>query len=189
MRPHIAVLILAVAHRTTAGNGVNTPAAIQSQGFISNCLGFIPAAAGDTCYGIAQREGLSLSDLIAYNPQLGGVDGCAENLIAGLWYCIKTIDAAATVTSPPPPLPKTTPPPSPSCDVNSCYRGFVVATSAAIPSQSSFCEGYLATANPETDHGKIAGIPAMVKTCGAPAELSKYCSCWNAGAITAKPRP
>ena len=86
--------------------------------------------------------------------------------------------------------PKETPPPkltdSGDCGVPTRCRGvFAKAVGRASLSQSTWCAGYLATVNPETDPSKVAGMPNAVRMdCRPPAEVSKYCACWQLGLVT-----
>ena len=209
MKTHI-LAILSGCCAVLATTGINTPLAIHP-GIVSNCLSFTPCALGDTCIGIASREGITLNQLIAYNPALGNTRQCDQNLRWGLWYCKQATESPPPPPPPPPPAttraaeappkkteaprrteapPKQTPPPRLTdpgdCSVPTPCRGvFAKAVGLASLSQSTWCAGYLATINTETDHSKVAGMPnAVRRDCKPPQEVSKYCACWQLGLVT-----
>lgn len=62
---------------TSTGSGVSTPTPTQT-GMASNCNRYYRVVSGDTCDSIATSQGLSLTDLYAWNQALG--DTCS-----GLW--------------------------------------------------------------------------------------------------------
>ncbi|KAK1625448.1 hypothetical protein BDP81DRAFT_474374 [Colletotrichum phormii] len=66
-----------LATSTRAGNGVATPTPIQ-EGMTNSCKTFHLVVAGDTCYDIAAKAGIALSNFYAWNPAVGS--SCA-----GLW--------------------------------------------------------------------------------------------------------
>ncbi len=195
MKRYTAAIAIALTGCASAGNGVNTPAAIQSDGFIDNCQTFISVAAGDTCWGIVQRQGMSLDDFLSYNPQLNGANGCAENLIAGLSYCIKTINQpqppttkAATASQ----VGSSTPTPDDSAAAGADVR----TRQRLLPAPSSWprwlpprrrAPGARATSARRTRRRtptRSPAFPSWPRHVVAPAELSEYCACWNAGYLT-----
>ncbi|KAL3430401.1 hypothetical protein BDV09DRAFT_189289 [Aspergillus tetrazonus] len=68
---------------TTTGNGIFTPTPTLP-GMVKNCDAFYLVKSGDGCAAIASSKGISLSQLYAWNPNLGS--DCS-----GLWsdYCNK----------------------------------------------------------------------------------------------------
>ncbi|KAI0806567.1 carbohydrate-binding module family 50 protein [Xylaria sp. FL0064] len=69
---------------TTPGNGISTPMHVQT-GIASNCNRFYLVQNGDICDTIAAAEGISVSDLYAWNPAVG-VNTC-KDLDMGDYIC------------------------------------------------------------------------------------------------------
>lgn len=167
-----------------------TPLPVQS-GFPSGCTDFAMAYPGDTCESLAIKNRLALFQFLAFNPQIGGISGCPQNVAAWNWYCIgsgsppapRTTLVTTTVPysappasinsiSPPPttaaPSPTTTQAPSPtavtSCRINDCFRAFKqVPSGLARSSQSSWCTSILGADPPITEpsYTDFPGIPAL----------------------------
>lgn len=64
-----------------------TPLPVQS-GFPSGCTDFAMAYPGDTCESLAIKNRLAVFQFLAFNPQIGGISGCPQNVAAWNWYCI-----------------------------------------------------------------------------------------------------
>lgn len=75
---------------------INTPELIQSEGFVGNCAGFTQAGNGDTCWGIAERNGMKLDAFLKLNPQIENSAACSTKVWPGHYYCVHTKDEAAT---------------------------------------------------------------------------------------------
>lgn len=190
--------------RPATAQQINTPSPIQP-GFVTNCAGFTPAAAGDTCWGLAQGNGIGLNAFLSMNPQVHGIQGCGQSIWSGYHYCVNTETPTATTfyeantpppppattLPPPPPPPQTTPPPPPpppaTCDSDTdCYRAFRDAVPRVQPSQSSWCAGVLATPVAAADMAAFTGAPGLVAAkCTGDAHLwvTSLCGCWMAGTI------
>ena len=69
---------------TTTTTSVATPSPTQS-GMVSNCDAFYLVASGDTCTTVAQKEGVSVTDIVSWNPDVG--TGCT-NLWLGYYICV-----------------------------------------------------------------------------------------------------
>ncbi|KAL3486232.1 hypothetical protein BJX62DRAFT_228928 [Aspergillus germanicus] len=80
---------------TTAGNGIATPTPTLP-GMVANCDAFYLVKAGDGCAAIASSKGISLSQLYAWNTNLG-------TMCTGLWaeyyVCVSIIGVAPTTTT------------------------------------------------------------------------------------------
>jgi len=79
-----AMVALTAGSRTATRAAVSTPTPFQA-GMIANCTSFYRVVANDTCNGIAMTQGISLSDLYAWNPALGSSCG---SLDAGSNVCV-----------------------------------------------------------------------------------------------------
>lgn len=80
----------------TKTTGVATPTPIQT-GTASNCDDFYLVQSGDTCDIIAAAEGISVSDLYAWNPAVG-VNTC-RTLLAGYYICVGVKGSSTTTTT------------------------------------------------------------------------------------------
>ncbi|PWY92304.1 hypothetical protein BO70DRAFT_391720 [Aspergillus heteromorphus CBS 117.55] len=72
---------------STTATAVATPSPTQS-GMVGNCGAFYLVATGDTCTTIAQKEGVSVQNIISWNPAVG--TGCT-NLWWGYYICVGTL--------------------------------------------------------------------------------------------------
>ena len=202
-------ILFAFYGTTLALEAISTPLP-HSPGMVSNCLDFTPVAKGDTCWGIAQRSGITVEQFIALNPALGSAEQCAFTLLWGQWYCTragaapkptkpadaprktdqpKKTEAPKKTDSPPPtktPPPKGTPllKDTNVCKTaNVCRGAFVKVPPPKIASQSQWCAGYLATTNTAAP-ADIKDVPVLVgMECPNSAEVSTYCACWQGGFI------
>lgn len=79
---------------TKAGNGVTTPAPIQT-GMVSNCHKFHFVETGQTCAIVAAKYSISVADFTKWNP-------AAKSDCSGLWgntyACVGIIGGTATTT-------------------------------------------------------------------------------------------
>ncbi|KAI0191405.1 hypothetical protein EV127DRAFT_338251 [Xylaria flabelliformis] len=82
---------------TTPGNGISTPTPVQT-GIASNCNRFYLVQSGDICDTIAAAEGISVSDLYAWNPAVG-VNTC-KYLYPGDYICIGVVSFSITTAAP-----------------------------------------------------------------------------------------
>ncbi|KAH7376631.1 hypothetical protein B0T11DRAFT_346723 [Plectosphaerella cucumerina] len=89
---------------TAPGNGIPTPSPIQ-EGMVSNCNKFIFTKNTDDCYTLSVAHGITVEQVIAYNPAFGPTCG---NLWGGHYACIGVVG----MTIPPPATTTTTRPPS-----------------------------------------------------------------------------
>ncbi|KAL2211785.1 hypothetical protein CC79DRAFT_1378678 [Sarocladium strictum] len=90
---------------TVPGNGIETPEPTQP-GMVDNCEGFDFVNKGDTCAIITKRNGITLAQLVLWNPSI-------ESDCTGLWLnvnvCVKTIGFQAPTTTNKPPTTTTGP--------------------------------------------------------------------------------
>lgn len=107
--PQILYSLLSTALLIKAERFTLTPTPVQS-GLPAGCTDFAQAIPGDTCDSFAFKNHLAVFQFLAFNPQIGGLSGCPQNLYAWNWYCIGPNDgsgtetvrpAAATVIAPP----------------------------------------------------------------------------------------
>ncbi|KAI1354385.1 carbohydrate-binding module family 50 protein [Xylaria sp. FL0043] len=83
---------------TTSGNGISTPTPVQT-GIASNCNRFYLVQNGDICDTIAAAEGISVSDLYAWNPAVG-INTC-KDLDVGDYICVGVIGFTPTTSTAP----------------------------------------------------------------------------------------
>ncbi|KAL2834118.1 hypothetical protein BJY01DRAFT_253182 [Aspergillus pseudoustus] len=80
---------------TTTGNGISTPTPTLP-GMVNNCDAFHLVKSGDGCAAIASSKGITLSQLYAWNPNLGS--DCS-----GLWseyyICVSIVGVNPTTTT------------------------------------------------------------------------------------------
>lgn len=69
---------------TNPGNGVTTPEPIQA-GMTGSCKDFHFVQQGDTCAGLAGRYGVSVEDIVAWNP---AVEAGCTGMWSGTWACV-----------------------------------------------------------------------------------------------------
>ncbi|KAI4087855.1 MAG: hypothetical protein LQ339_008802 [Xanthoria mediterranea] len=88
-------LILTYAQDTESSS---TSTRLTQPGINSNCNKFVRANNGDTCYDTAMANGITLAQLITWNPALGGADGsdCPTKFLAGYDYCVRGNGAGTT---------------------------------------------------------------------------------------------
>ncbi|KAF7535389.1 hypothetical protein G7054_g5453 [Neopestalotiopsis clavispora] len=79
---------------TTTGNGVSTPTPSQP-GMVSNCAKFDFVNPGDTCAIVASRNGITTTQLSAWNN--AGTDCTA--LQASVYVCVNLLAGSGTVTT------------------------------------------------------------------------------------------
>ncbi|KAJ5548945.1 hypothetical protein N7513_006179 [Penicillium frequentans] len=77
-------------------SGITTPSPIQ-KGMVSNCDVFYEMIANDSCYGIANDHGVSLSDFYAWNP---AVNSKCSGLQANEYVCFGVKSTTTGVTTP-----------------------------------------------------------------------------------------
>ncbi|KAI0975407.1 carbohydrate-binding module family 50 protein [Xylaria arbuscula] len=82
----------------TKTTGIVTPTPIQT-GTVSDCDDFYLVRSGDTCDTVAAAEGISVSDLYAWNPAVG-VNTC-KTLLAGYYICVGVKGSSTTSTAAP----------------------------------------------------------------------------------------
>ena len=71
---------------------INTPEPLLLP-MVPNCEQFHLINPGETCDGISSSLGMSVQDLKSLNPFFSsGGQTCAENLLAGYWMCVKTLE-------------------------------------------------------------------------------------------------
>lgn len=108
------------------GNGVSTPKPIQT-GMVTNCNKFYLVKKDEGCYDIAAAQGISLSDLYAWNAAL---NGDCTGLWVNVYVCVGIIGGptatttAATTT--PPSNGVSTPTPTQSGMVSNCAKFYHV---------------------------------------------------------------
>ncbi|KAL2106726.1 hypothetical protein VUR80DRAFT_6297 [Thermomyces stellatus] len=66
---------------TESDNGIETPLPIQED-MVDNCDAFYAVEAGDSCNAVASEHGVTVEDIIAWNPALG--DACDNMWTAGM---------------------------------------------------------------------------------------------------------
>ncbi|KAH8889556.1 hypothetical protein GQ53DRAFT_652557 [Thozetella sp. PMI_491] len=121
--------VTATATSTGSGNGITTPTPTQA-GMVSNCNTFYQVSSGDTCQSIADSKGVSVSDLVSWNPAVGS--DCTS-LWLGYQVCVNVIGgttATPTATSTPtkPDNGVTTPTPTQAGMVDSCKTFHLVVS-------------------------------------------------------------
>ena len=72
---------------TSTGSGVATPTHTQP-GMVASCKRFALVNPGDTCEGLATRNGISLDQFVSWNTGVGGRD--CRSLWARVYVCIGT---------------------------------------------------------------------------------------------------
>ncbi|OOQ86161.1 hypothetical protein PEBR_22597 [Penicillium brasilianum] len=80
---------------TTTGSSIATPTPIEP-GMVDGCTGFHLVVSGDTCADIAADAGISLTDFISWNPDVGS--DCS-GLWLGYYICIAA-DSNSSSSSP-----------------------------------------------------------------------------------------
>ncbi|KAI0467969.1 hypothetical protein F4859DRAFT_517504 [Xylaria cf. heliscus] len=82
----------------TANSTLSAP---SQPGIASNCNAFAYATAGDTCFDMSQRFGITLAQLTTWNPVLGYPDGhnCTTQFWAGYDYCVGVPGSGSTTTT------------------------------------------------------------------------------------------
>jgi len=73
---------------TQPGGAIATPSPLQP-GTVDNCSAFYLTKKGDSCIAVADAQGISLSDFLAWNPCVGG-QRC-DNLWADAYVCVNVI--------------------------------------------------------------------------------------------------
>ena len=105
---------------TPTGNGVSTPLPTQP-GMVTNCdaFFFVPEGYGEGCQAIADKSGITLSQFLTWNPEVGG-DSCPK-LWAKAYVCVSIIGhtpSKPTTSTKPTTTTKPTPTPTPTgCQV------------------------------------------------------------------------
>ncbi|KAL4998532.1 hypothetical protein BDV10DRAFT_201217 [Aspergillus recurvatus] len=79
---------------STSTNGVTTPTPIRP-GMVGNCDAFHMVVDGDGCTAIAQQYGISMSQLVNYNPE---VKADCSGLWLGYYVCVSIIGVEPTTT-------------------------------------------------------------------------------------------
>lgn len=69
---------------TTTTAPVSTPTPIQT-GMVTNCNTFYLVASGDTCTTVATKEGITVQNIVTWNPAVG--TGCT-NMWYGYYICV-----------------------------------------------------------------------------------------------------
>ncbi|RAL11195.1 uncharacterized protein BO97DRAFT_406413 [Aspergillus homomorphus CBS 101889] len=69
---------------TTTATAVSTPTPVQT-GMVSNCNAFYLVASGDTCTTVATKEGITVQNIVTWNPAVG--TGCT-NMWYGYYICV-----------------------------------------------------------------------------------------------------
>ncbi|KAH8898728.1 hypothetical protein GQ53DRAFT_635263, partial [Thozetella sp. PMI_491] len=82
---------------TPVGNGIATPTPTQPD-MVGNCNEFYFVVSGDSCASIASKSGISLDDLITWNPSVGGAS--CKRLWLSAYVCISVIGYSPTPTQP-----------------------------------------------------------------------------------------
>ncbi|KAH8802952.1 hypothetical protein F5884DRAFT_903558 [Xylogone sp. PMI_703] len=75
---------------------VDTPSPIQT-GMVSGCTQFYQVVSGDTCTGVVEKFGISISQFETWNPSVGS--GCFF-MLAGDYYCV-AVGAGGIATAAP----------------------------------------------------------------------------------------
>jgi LysM repeat protein len=74
--------------------GLGAPAPAQEGNAVAGCTQFAQAQDGDGCWVFADRNGVALADLYAWNSVLGSDgSGCATSFWATYWYCVAAVVA------------------------------------------------------------------------------------------------
>lgn len=77
---------------TESDNGIETPLPIQED-MVDNCDAFYAVEAGDSCNAVASEHGITVEDIIAWNPALG--DAC-DNMWTGYNVCVSVVGHEGT---------------------------------------------------------------------------------------------
>ncbi|OLN89002.1 LysM domain-containing protein-like protein 6 [Colletotrichum chlorophyti] len=117
-----------VATPTAPSNGIETPQPTQP-GMVSNCNKFDLVKTGDGCSSITSRNGITFSQLLAWNS---GVGSNCEGLWANVNVCVGAIGSTPVVTPTPTPTKPangvTTPQPTQPGMVSNCNKFDLVKT-------------------------------------------------------------
>ncbi|KAH8904261.1 hypothetical protein BR93DRAFT_970809 [Coniochaeta sp. PMI_546] len=122
--PFVLSTLLSNAFLTRAEPSSYTPLPSPSS-FPEGCTDFAIAYPGDTCESFALKHHLTLFQFLAFNPLIGGISSCPQNVAAWSWYCIgpgggtekptapRTTLITTTIPYSPPSAASTNPPPPP----------------------------------------------------------------------------
>ena len=96
MKISISIISIIFSSVVLAGvPGIYTPYPVQS-GFPDNCVGFNVAIPGDTCDSFAYKNGLDVPTFLSLNPQIGGIQGCPQNVAVYYWYCAHSLGGGSS---------------------------------------------------------------------------------------------
>ncbi|CCC12068.1 hypothetical protein SMACR_02289 [Sordaria macrospora] len=79
----------------TTGNGISTPTPIQ-EGMVGNCNKFHFVQSGQGCTTIGSTYGVSLAQLVAWNPAIGSQ---CTGLWANTYLCVGVVGSSTTLTT------------------------------------------------------------------------------------------
>lgn len=164
--PQVLGTLLSTALLTKAEFFSLTPTPIQS-GLPSGCTDFAQAIPGDTCESFALKNHLAVFQLLAFNPQIGGLSGCPQNLWSWNWYCIGP--NAGTDTARPP-------------AVTATERVTAPETVIAPPKTTLVTITVPYSAPPASTHPQpaLTTAPPPPRTTEAPAVTCAINDCWRA---------
>lgn len=133
---------------------LDTAAPIQP-GMADNCDAFYFVKSSDTCDTIARANGVSITDLIKWNPAVG--TGCT-NMWADAYICISTlgVDVTAPITTTSPSNGVSTPVPTQEGMVANCNKFHLVQdgqTCATIAALNSISTSQFIAWNPAVNNG------------------------------------
>jgi hypothetical protein len=80
---------------TSSGNGIATPQPTQP-GMVTNCdaFYFVPKNGGEGCQSIADKSGITLTQFLTWNPEVGGTS--CNGLWASAYVCISVVGHTPT---------------------------------------------------------------------------------------------
>jgi hypothetical protein len=98
---------------TPTGNGISTPLPSQP-GMVNNCDAFylVPAGGKEGCQSIADKSGITLSQFLTWNPDVGGKT--CGGLWANAYVCVSTVGHTPSKPAPTTTKPATTAAPKPT---------------------------------------------------------------------------
>ncbi|KAJ5965826.1 hypothetical protein N7481_012540 [Penicillium waksmanii] len=191
---HIPSNTISTPTTATPTNGVVTPTPTRP-GIVGNCDSFHLVVDRDTCSGIARSAGISLAQLVEYNPE---IKSDCSGLWADYYICVSIIGVGPTATTTKPTSPTngvTTPTPIRPGMVDNCDAFHMVVDGdecETIAHSYGISMSQLTQWNPEIKadcSGLWTGYFACVSTAGVDSKLVATTTTTTAGNGIATPTP
>ncbi|KAM0469620.1 hypothetical protein ACHAPX_010399 [Trichoderma viride] len=113
-------------------SGITTPTPIQT-GMADNCNAFYFVQSGDSCQGIADKNGITIDEFVAWNKGVGGTK--CSGLWAENYVCVSIIGHTSTPTKPGNGIP--TPSPVQPDIIDSCSTFYLIKEGQSCDSVAS----------------------------------------------------